>query len=48
MKQEILRLQEELNEKGATGLKLNQAQYDLERTEEERRLLESEVIANRN
>jgi len=46
MKQEILRLQEELNEKGATGLKLKQTQYDLERTEEERRHLESENTQN--
>jgi len=46
MRQEILRLQEELNEKGTTGLKLNKAQYDLEKTEEEKMALEEENKQN--
>jgi len=48
IKAEILRLQEDLHEKGTTGLKLNQAQYDLQRTEEERSQLEEENNQNNN
>jgi len=46
MRKEILRLQDELNEKGATGLKLNKAQYDLEKTEGERSQLEEQNRQN--